>query len=171
DRLQTAADHPDDLEGPLAQARPGVPMVLVRRRGEQIDRVDLLPIRPPPGERRMLATLFAVASGFVLLGGWVWSERRDRLTRPFFLLCLSFAWLVKPLPSWGSATLASLHDLVLTAVSVVVPALWVHFFVFFPESRQRRAVAGVLRAMYATAGALFALALVQNALALAGLDT
>src|SRR5437762_5505620 len=87
DRLQSAADASGDLDGPLARAQPGVPIELVRRRGDRFAAVDLLPIRPPPGERRMLAALFAVASGFVLLGGWVWSERRDRLTRPFHLLC------------------------------------------------------------------------------------
>ena len=53
-------------------------------------------------ERRFLAAQFAVAAAFMLLGGWVWSERRDRLTRTFYLLCLAFAVWLAPSPSLAS---------------------------------------------------------------------
>jgi hypothetical protein len=79
------------------QARRAVE--LMRPSRDRLERLDRFPIRPPSGERRMLAALFAVASGFVLLGGLVWSERRDRLTRPFYLLCLAFAVLLAPPPA------------------------------------------------------------------------
>src|SRR5262245_36068900 len=91
DKLEGSGQSGDEVQGPLAGARPGQPLELVRRRGRDVREVALVPIRPPPGERRMMAAFFAVASGFVLLGGWVWSERRDRLTRPFYALCLAFA--------------------------------------------------------------------------------
>jgi len=86
----------------------------------------------------MMAALLAVASGFVLIGGWVWSERRDRLTRAFFLLCLAFAWFLAPLPRWPSDASGALYDAIYTAVGLYLPALFIHFFALFPESGQPR---------------------------------
>ena len=85
-----------------------------------------------------MAALLAVASGFVLIGGWVWSERRDRLTRTFFLLCLAFAWLLAPLPRWRSEASGALYDALYTGVGLYLPALFIHFFALFPESGQPR---------------------------------
>ena len=41
-------------------------------------------------------------SVFLLLGGWVWSERRDGVTRVFLLLCLAFAGMLAQAPVFGS---------------------------------------------------------------------
>lgn len=155
DRLETAGGRRDELQGPLAGAKPEHRLEMVRRRGERVDRLDLLPIRPPPGERRMLAALFAVASGFVLLGGLVWSERRDRLTRPFYLLCLAFAVLLAPPPMLSSPSWSVAHELVYTAATLVLPALCIHFFALFPEPRapRGRVAAGTVTA-YAVAALL-----------------
>jgi len=155
DRLHIPDQPPDELQGPLAGARPGEPIDLVRRRGDRTDRVDLQPIRPPSGERRMLAALFAVASGFVLLGGLVWSERRDRLTRPFYLLCMAFAVLLAPPPMLRSAAWSVLHELVYTAATLGLPALCIHFFALFPEPRAPRGrLAAFAKAAYGIAALL-----------------
>jgi len=138
DRLEATSRRADDLQGPLAGARPGHAVELMRRREDRLERLDLFPIRPPPGERRMLAALFAVASGFVLLGGLVWSERRDRLTRPFYLLCLAFAVLLAPPPALRSAAWSMIHELVYTTATLALPALCIHFFALFPEPRAPR---------------------------------
>jgi serine phosphatase RsbU (regulator of sigma subunit) len=138
DRLQSRSGGDDDLQGPLAGARPGSPLALLVRRGERVEPVDLLPIRPPPGERRMLAALLAVASGFLLLGGWVWSERRDRLTRPFYALCLAFAVLLAPPPDLHPQALNVVYALLYTGATLMLPALCIHFFALFPEPRAPR---------------------------------
>ena len=156
DRLLTATEHPDQIQGPLAGASAGEPLGLVRRRGENLQPIEVLPIPPPPGERRMLAVLFAVASGFVLLGGWVWSERRDRLTRPFYILCLAFAALLAPPPHlpWPPANV--LYELLYTAATLALPALCVHFFALFPEPRAPRGrLAAGATAAYGVAGLLY----------------
>src|SRR2546422_115924 len=66
---------------PLATAAPHQPLRLLRERAHRLDEITLVPEPLPAEERRWMALLLAVASGFVVLGGWVWSERRDPLTR------------------------------------------------------------------------------------------
>src|SRR5262245_61666354 len=67
---------PDALSG----AAPGQPLVVIRERGGVRRPVWLAPRELPDQERRFNAVIFAVAAAFLLLGGWVWRERRDRLT-------------------------------------------------------------------------------------------
>jgi serine phosphatase RsbU (regulator of sigma subunit) len=138
DRLVPSPGQPPFTRSPLAYAAPGEPLLLLRERGNGLASIRLVPSAQPDGERRMMAALLAVASGFVLLGGWVWSERRDRLTRVFFLLCLAFAWLLAPLPRWRSEASGALYDALYTGVGLYLPALFVHFFALFPESGQPR---------------------------------
>ncbi|HVP14398.1 MAG TPA: PDZ domain-containing protein, partial [Terriglobales bacterium] len=145
---------------PLARAVPGEPLILLRERGGRIAAVRLVPTALPDGERRLMAALLAVASGFVLLGGWVWSERRDQLTRTFFLLCLAFAWFLAPPPRWPSETSEALYQTLYTAVCLYLPALFVHFFALFPESgRPGQRLRSVTSIGYGVASALFGLAL------------
>jgi serine phosphatase RsbU (regulator of sigma subunit) len=138
DRLVPTEGDPRYTRSPLAYAAPGVPMTLLRERGGRIVAIRMVPAALPVGERRMMAALLAVASGYVLIGGWVWSERRDRLTRAFFLLCLAFAWFLAPLPRWRSEASGVLYDTLYTGVGLYLPALFIHFFALFPESGQPR---------------------------------
>src|SRR5687768_6687671 len=157
DRL--SAPHPSTktFQGPLAEAEPREPLPLVRRRGQESSPVVLVPTPLPQSERRMMAALFAVASGFVLLGSWVWSERRDRLTRPFYMLCLAFAALLAPPPRLPWPAAAVTHELLYTAATLALPALCIHFFALFPEPRpQRGGRAPGVSVAYAVAGLLFA---------------
>jgi serine phosphatase RsbU (regulator of sigma subunit) len=156
DRLTAEGAKAGSLQGPLAAAYPGVPLQLIRQAPEP-GPVRIVPHRLPASERRMLAALFAVASGFVLLGGWVWSERRDRLTRPFYLLCLAFAALLAPPPRLPWPAASTVHELLYTAATLALPALCVHFFALFPEppTPRGRLVASVTAA-YGVAGLLYA---------------
>ena len=169
DRVSAAGARRDEFQGPLHAARPGTPLALVRRRGAESVRVQVVPAPLPPGERRMTAALFAVASGFVLLGGWVWSERRDRLTRPFYLLCLAFAVLLVSPPLLEGSGPDAAYQLLNTAATLLLPALCVHFFSQFPEPRAStgRRGAGVTAA-YAVAAVLYAGWVVTSVLQLAG---
>ncbi|MBI3539215.1 MAG: hypothetical protein HY076_02965, partial [Candidatus Eisenbacteria bacterium] len=160
DRL-TLRDDPGDpwraFRSFTSAARPGRSLLVVRDRAGDRRLVWMLPTPLPDGERRMMAALLAVASGFVLLGGWVWSERRDRLTGPFFLLSLAFAFLLAPVPRFPWTGLDVLHEASYTALSLWLPALFVHFFALFPEPHapRRRMAAGVAAA-HGIAAALFA---------------
>jgi serine phosphatase RsbU (regulator of sigma subunit) len=135
-----------------------VPVLLERRAAAgEWRRVWLVPEAQPAGERRMMAAQLAVCSGFVLLAGMVWSERRDRLTRTFFLLCLAFAWLVMPTPLLGAPAAAATWEALYSGITLFLPALFIHFFALFPEAGQRsKRVATVVRAAYTIATVLLA---------------
>lgn len=142
------------LAGPLELARAGTPIALLRERAGALHEVRLVPAPLPDGEWRVRAALLIVASGFVILGGWVWSERRDRLTRSFLLLCLAFALLVAPWPKLPT-TWTFVYDALYAAVTLMIPALFVHFFALFPASERPRGRRRALtRAAYGVSGAL-----------------
>ena len=130
--------------GPLAAAEPGVPVVVIRERDSVESTVWLVPREQPDAERRFLAILFAVASAFLLLGGWVWMERRDPLTRTFYLLCLAFAVLLAPQPRLTGGLLASAYEALTVLAWLFTGPLFSHFFAMFPESGRPRARAWVL---------------------------
>ncbi|HEY3217313.1 MAG TPA: SpoIIE family protein phosphatase [Candidatus Eisenbacteria bacterium] len=171
DRLSRSDEDRDNnpFPSPLSDARPGIPLRLLRQgRGTPVS-VTIVPEPLPGSERRMMAALLAVASGFMVLGGWVWSERRDGLTRPFYLLSLAFASLLSPPPlfSWAWATVA--HDLYYLAATLALPALCVHFFALFPEPRApRRPIGAGVAAGYGVAALLFAAVATISALRMLG---
>jgi hypothetical protein len=152
-------------QSPLDGASPGVPLTVDDERGGASRVAWLVPDPLPDGERRMMAALLLVASGFVLLGGWVWSERRDRLTRPFYLLSLAFAWILAPVPASPWPALRAIHELIYAGPTLVLPALVIHFSALFPEPRapRGRLASGVVAA-YGVAGLLTAGFLVAFAL-------
>src|SRR5215831_8758386 len=140
---------------PLASATPGAPLLVLRERGGATAPLWLAPSAPPDDERRYQAMLFAVATAFMLLGGWVWSERRDRLTRTFYLLCLAFSVFIAPPPTLDSGVARGAYELASMLAQLFVGPLFSHFFALFPESGRLRARAWVL-AGYASATVLFA---------------
>ena len=136
----------DALIGPLARVRIGEPHAFTLERGTRRIPIVVTPGPPPADERRMSGALLAVACGFMFLGGWVWSERRDRLTRPFVALTLAFAVVLAPLPAlpWSGILLA--HAVAYALATLLLPALFIHVFLLFPEppahAHRGRAAAG-----------------------------
>lgn len=146
--------------GLTAGLAPDRPSVLTIRRGERSLAVTLVPEHLPRGDFRLLAMLLMVACGFLLLASVVWSERRDALTRGFFLLCLAFAILVAPMPQWRSPAAAFLYEALYTGITLFLPALFIHFFVLFPESSRPTGWLGaIVTASYALATLLYVLLL------------
>jgi serine phosphatase RsbU (regulator of sigma subunit) len=140
-----------------ARAEPGKPFAVLRERAGRLEEVTFTPGPLPLGERRMRAALLAVASGFVVLAGWVWSERRDRLTRVLFLAFLAFAVLIAPWPRLPHPTLLAFHEMVYNGVQLFLPALFIHLFALFPGSQPPSPrVRQLMRIGYATATLLFA---------------
>jgi serine phosphatase RsbU (regulator of sigma subunit) len=148
-----------------AAAVPGKPLWLECLRDGVSRPAWLVPDPLPDGERRMMAALLFVASGFILLGAWVWSERRDRLTRPFFLLSLAFAWLLAPVPRFPWPSMGALHEISYAGVQLLLPALFIHFFALFPEPRPAAGSFSIgVPTAYGVAAVLFVGSLVAFAL-------
>ncbi len=139
----------------LDRARPGKAILVGRLRDGITTETVLLPTPLPESERRFRAFLFAIASVFLLLGGWVWSERRDRLSRVFLLLCLAFAGMFAQSPLVGSAALQFALDLAFVATQLYAPVLFAHFFALFPEPAARPRARWVVRWGYVFATLLF----------------
>lgn len=139
---------------PLRGASPGEPLALLRVRGDRSATVWLAPEPLPDGERRYRAFLLAVASVFVLLVGWVWSERRDHLTRVFLLLGLAFAAMLAPAPWLPPGGWQVLYDLGVLAAQLYVAILFLHFFALFPDPLPRPRARLLVRAGYALATTL-----------------
>jgi serine phosphatase RsbU (regulator of sigma subunit) len=165
DRLVSTrdGDRSEDPNRPLVGASPGEELRLLRQRGSELTEIALVPLPLPDPERRMMAMLLAVAFGFVALGGWVWSERRDLLTRTFYLLCLAFAWLLAPIPRLESGLARSLYEALYTGVTLFLPALFIRFFALFPEGVHPTGPRGRVGPIaYGVAAGLFAISLVLH---------
>ncbi|MEO5619010.1 MAG: SpoIIE family protein phosphatase, partial [Candidatus Eisenbacteria bacterium] len=146
--------------GMLSGIRPGRSVTLHAERGGIPFVVRLVPGHLPRPEFRLLALLLMVAFGFVMLASVVWSERRDALTGRFYLLSLAFAILVSPHPQWPWARWALGYEAAYAGITLFLPALFIHFFVLFPESDRPSGPLGAgVSAGYALATLLFALTL------------
>lgn len=154
--LPAAGSSPSSLlrADPLRGATPGAPLALRRVRDGRTATAWLAPEPLPAGERRYRSFLLAIASVFVLLGGWVWSERRDNLTRVFLLLGLAFAAMLAPGPWLPPGAWQVAYDLGFAAAQVYVSVLFLHFFALFPEPAPRPRARALVRAGYALATAL-----------------
>lgn len=153
----------ENRDHPLRDASPGRELRVLRQRGNDLTEIAIVPSPLPDGERRMMAMLLAVAFGFMVLGGWVWSERRDLLTRTFYLLCLAFAWLVAPIPRLDSTLVRSLYEVLYTGVTLVLPALFIAFFALFPEGVRPSGARGRIgRIGYGVAVGLFVISAVLH---------
>ncbi len=162
DRIARVGERPaasslDDE--PLRYLQPDRPLLLERERGGAKALVWLAPGPLPEGERQFQAFLFAVACGFLLLGGWVWSERRDRLTRAFLVLCVAFAGMLTPEPRLDARTWQLAYELGYLAAQLFAPVVFAHFFALFPEPRGRTRDRLWVRAGYGAATALWLLGL------------
>lgn len=156
--LLLPAEDPERNEvlapGALDAAEPGVPLVVRRERDGERETVWLVPQRATAAERRFQAIVFAVAASFFLLGGWVWGERRDPLTRTFYLLCLAFTVVIAPRVHVLAGPANHVYEALVMGSQIFFGPLFSHFFALFPESGRPRARWWVL-ATYAAATVLF----------------
>jgi serine phosphatase RsbU (regulator of sigma subunit) len=158
DRITLVGEQPvaSSLDtDPLRHALPGRPLLLERERAGISSLVWLVPAPLPERERQFLVFLFAVACGFLLLGGWVWSERRDRLTRAFLVLCVAFAGMLTPEPRLDSRAWQLTYDLGYLAAQLFAPIVFAHFFALFPEPAARTRDRLWVRMGYGAATALW----------------
>jgi serine phosphatase RsbU (regulator of sigma subunit) len=154
DRLIAHAGDPlDALVGPKTGARIGRPYAFQRERGGAFSTIVVTPEPLPPLDRRMMAAQLAVACGFMFLGGWVWSERRDRLTRPFVALTYVFAVLLAPPPVLPEPWMVA-HAIAYALATLLLPALSIHVFALFPEPPAARRPSVAVATAYGVAAML-----------------
>lgn len=97
-------------------------------------RVTLKP--PPPNEALHRVSLSAVSIVFLLLGLVLYLRRMDRLGLLFFLLCSSFAVLLASSPPIVNVYAYTVYHALLIAAQHLLPALFLHFFLLFPEAQK-----------------------------------
>jgi len=115
---------------------------------------------PPPAERLLRIGLTLVGVVFLLLGLAVYCRRCDRLGLVFFLLCSSFAVLLASSPPIRNPHVHAAYRAMLTAAQMFSPALFLHFFLLFPEGKRtpsRRLLAGIYAPAFALSGISIAL--------------
>jgi serine phosphatase RsbU (regulator of sigma subunit) len=149
----------DAVIGPKTGARIGEPYAFERQRDGARAAIVVTPEALPDKERRMMAAQLAVACGFMFLGGWVWSERRDRLTRPFVALTYVFAVVLAPQPVLPERWMVA-HAIAYALATLLLPALSIHVFALFPEPPAARRPSGVVAPAYGVATLLAAATLV-----------
>jgi sigma-B regulation protein RsbU (phosphoserine phosphatase) len=97
---------------------------------------------PPPWTEivwrftNVIAGLLALALGFVIA-----FQRPEKLTLVFFGICFSIAFFLREPPLFQSQNLRVGHEILYNLLQVLLPALFVHFFILFPirtASRRRR---------------------------------
>jgi serine phosphatase RsbU (regulator of sigma subunit) len=116
----------------LKSHAPDVPIALVVQRGD--GRLDLpyAPAAPPPAEVRWRLALAAVGIVTVLAGMVVFLKKPRDLSFIFAAICLGMGFLVHPPFVPAVTLLLTARDLILEAMAVLIPPLFVHLFLLFP---------------------------------------
>lgn len=143
-----AGEHVGDIRLDLSRLTPGQSIVVTH------DGVRTTLVARAPS-RALLAHRFAwalVALGFLVLGGAVARRRSDDVALVFMLWCTASGLVLAPRPAWPWAAGAAAEEILSSAAALFLPALLVHFFALFPESRGRRRTR-VAYALYAGAAA------------------
>lgn len=120
----------------VAAARRGPLELRVQRGGQPIERT--LTLSAPDARRRFalsLRTLAAIAT--FLIGYWVQARRRDPLARLFFALTLLIGSLFALDPRLAPGFAANCLEWKGDLLALLLPAVWLHFIILFPERRAR----------------------------------
>jgi sigma-B regulation protein RsbU (phosphoserine phosphatase) len=123
-----------DISECLSRMDPGDTILYVVKRGHALRTVPLTFASPPLSEVLRKALLILVGLSFVTTGLLVYFKRADKLALVFYLLCLAFGLVLLnvvnfEISSARHAYKAAFYDLVVLAL----PALFLHFFLVFPE--------------------------------------
>lgn len=141
----------------LSSVRPGDTVTYrIKRAGSSLT----LPITfsgPPASEVLRKSLIILVGLSFVAIGLLVYFRRSDRIALVFYLLCLAFGLVLLNVVNFEVSSArhgykAAFYDLVWLAL----PALFLHFFLLFPERNPILARhPGLAYGIYCPAGALF----------------
>jgi len=141
----------------LASARPGDTLAFEVRRGPANLLLPVALSALPQSEVLRKSLIVLVGLSFLSIGLLVYFKRSDKIALVFYLLCLAFGLVLADVVSLDAASAkhgyaAALNDLVLLAL----PALFLHFFLVFPERSPTLAAHPKLeRAIYLPAASLY----------------
>ena len=123
-----------ELSECIAHAKPGDTLVYSVRRGPAVLAIPVTLAAMPRSEVLRKTSIVLVGLSFISIGLVVYFRRSDKIALVFYLLCLSFGLVLADVVSLDVASqkqgyVAALNDLILLAL----PALFLHFFLVFPE--------------------------------------
>ncbi|HVP57425.1 MAG TPA: SpoIIE family protein phosphatase [bacterium] len=118
----------------LSQMHPGDTVLYEVRRAASVLALPITFARPPLAETLRKALLMLVGLSFVAIGLLVYFKRVDKISLVFYLMCLAFGLVLLNIVSFEMfmarhAYQAAFYDLAVLAL----PALFLHFFLVFPE--------------------------------------
>jgi sigma-B regulation protein RsbU (phosphoserine phosphatase) len=123
-----------DISRCMSGARPGDTLAYEIKRGERNLTLRVTFSHTPTSEVLRKLLLIFVGLSFVTIGLLVYFRRSDRLALVFYLLCFTFGLVLVnvvnfEVSSARHAYKAAFYDLLVLAL----PALFLHFFLMFPE--------------------------------------
>ncbi len=138
-----------DLQARSLMAREGLKGALrleVEREGQRFEILHPVELLSLP--KKAYWALRTLAGLLVLFTAWmVFRRRRDPLAQLFLLLCVLLGSLLVPQPRPLANPWTLLLELESDLLSLLLPPLFLHFIILFPESRPRRKL--MLAAIYA----------------------
>lgn len=121
----------------LAHAARRGPVQVEVFRGEE-RRLETLRLSPPEAGRRFALLLATLAASLTfLIGYWVQARRRDPLARLFFPLTLLIGSLFARDPRLAPGSWSTLLEWKGDLFGLLLPPVWLHFILSFPERRSR----------------------------------
>jgi sigma-B regulation protein RsbU (phosphoserine phosphatase) len=149
--------NPTSVSDCLVGARPGdtVTYGILREGRELTVRVTLASLPPPEIVRKI--SIMAVGLSFIAMGLLVYFRRNDKVALVFYLFSLAFGLALTNIVTVGVGSASPIHRYVLNdLLMLVLPALFLHFFLIFPEKRGvLKRFRGVETALYAPAAVMF----------------
>jgi len=148
----------------LGKSRPRDTVVYgIRRQGLDLTIPVTLAGLPPPEIVRKTC-IIAVGLSFIAIGLLVYFKRNDKVALVFYLFSLAFGLVLTNIVTVGTGNASPIHRYVLNdLLMLILPALFLHFFLIFPEKR------GILKrysrlesGIYVPAAAMFAASVYFN---------
>ncbi len=153
DRILTVGGIPAASRGPecrlaLRGVRAGEPLTLeLEGSGGNRRTVAMRGAQPPAGEIAWRFTAAAAGLCALLLGLLIVYQRPEKLTLVFFAICFAIAVFLREQPIIHSAGWRTVHETLYNLFELLLPALFVHFFLLFPApppSARRRVLERLL---------------------------
>jgi sigma-B regulation protein RsbU (phosphoserine phosphatase) len=126
-----------DVSECMSRIKPGDTVQYGILRQGNILTLPITFVRPPRSEIVRKTSLIVVGFSFLTIGLLVYFKRGDKLALIFYLLCFAFGLVLVNVVNFELWTVrhaykAAFYDLLV----LVLPALFVHFFLLFPEKAQ-----------------------------------
>jgi sigma-B regulation protein RsbU (phosphoserine phosphatase) len=125
---------PESVSNRLQNAGPGDTIAYGVLRGGRHLVMPVRLSRLPPAETLRRVSMLVVGFSFIAIGLLVYFRRHDKVAMVFYLLSLAFGLALTNIVTTEIGSASPLHRYVLNDLMVLfMPALFLHFFLIFPE--------------------------------------